>query len=97
MKQLPAAPPGAPTLVSSHRGAHGEAAFDSRAGDGAAATSWALYRVSGPSAKLVATGRAGSGVADPAPPAGGAVYCLSGLDRSGNEGALSRPLTVDAP
>jgi uncharacterized lipoprotein YddW (UPF0748 family) len=96
MKQLPAAPPGAPALVSSHRGAHGEAAFDSHAGDGAAATSWALYRVSGPSAKLVATGRAGSAVADPAPPAGGAVYCLSGLDRSGNEGPLSRPLTVDA-
>jgi uncharacterized lipoprotein YddW (UPF0748 family) len=97
MKQLPAAPPGAPALVSSHRGPKGEVDLDSKAGDGAAATSWALYRVDGASAKLVATGRAGSAVTDPSPPAGaaGAVYCLSGLDRSGNEGPLSRPFTAD--
>jgi uncharacterized lipoprotein YddW (UPF0748 family) len=98
MKQLPAAPPGAPRLVSAHRGPHGEVDLDSKAGDGAAAASWALYRVDGGSAKLVATGRAGSPVTDPAPPAGAAaVYCLSGLDRSANEGPLSRPFTADAP
>jgi uncharacterized lipoprotein YddW (UPF0748 family) len=96
MKQLPAAPPGAPRLVSAHRGARGTLDLDTKAGDGAAATSWALYRVDGASAGLVATGRAGTPVADPAPPAGHAVYCLSGLDRSGNEGPLSPPFTADA-
>jgi hypothetical protein len=98
MKQLPAAPPGAPALVSSHRGAHGEVDLGTKAGDGAAATSWALYRVDGAAAKLISTGRSGSQVADPSAPTGqDAVYCLSGLDRSGNEGPLSRPFTADAP
>jgi uncharacterized lipoprotein YddW (UPF0748 family) len=98
MKSLPAASPGAPSLVSAHRGAKGEVDLESKAGDGAAATSWALYRVDGPAAKLVATGRAGAPIADPSAPADKAsVYCLSGLDRSGNEGALSRPFTADAP
>jgi uncharacterized lipoprotein YddW (UPF0748 family) len=96
MKQLPAAPPGAPRLVSGHRGPKGTAGFETRAGDGAAATGWALYRVDGAAAGLVATGRAGSPVTDPSPPAGTAVYCLSGLDRSGNEGPLSPPLTLGA-
>jgi hypothetical protein len=82
--------------VSAHRGARGTLDLDTKAGDGAAATSWALYRVDGASAGLVATGRAGTPVADPAPPARHAVYCLSGLDRSGNEGPLSPPFTADA-
>jgi uncharacterized lipoprotein YddW (UPF0748 family) len=94
MKQLPAAPPGAPRLVSAHPGSKDEVDFDTKAGDGAPATSWALYRVSGVSAALVATGRAGTQVADPAPPKNGTIYCLSGLDRSGNEGPLSPPYTV---
>jgi uncharacterized lipoprotein YddW (UPF0748 family) len=98
MKQLPASPPGAPRLVSARRGAHGEIDFDSSSADGAAATTWALYRVEGAAAKLVATGRAGSPVTDPSPPAGkAAVYCLSGLDRSGNQGPLSRSFTADTP
>ena len=67
----------------------------------APAASWALYRVDGAAAALVATGRAGAQVADPAPPAGPATYCLSGLDRSGNEGPLSardaRPDAVGDP
>ena len=63
-------------------------------GDGPAPASWALYRVVGPAAELVATGRAGVQVADPQPPKGPASYCLSALDRSGNEGPLSDPLTV---
>ncbi|MGX6606961.1 glycoside hydrolase family 10 protein [Micromonosporaceae bacterium Da 78-11] len=95
MKQLPAAPPGAPALVAADRVAGGGLRFDARSGDGAAAVSWALYRTAGATAALVATGRAGTQVADPRPPAGAATYCLSGLDRSGNEGALSEPLQVD--
>lgn len=94
MKQLPAAPPGAPRLVSAHAGPKGSIDFETKAGDGAAAASWALYRVAGASAQLVATGRAGSPVTAPAASPG--VYCLSGLDRSGNEGPLSPPLTADA-
>jgi hypothetical protein len=50
--------------------------------------------VEGAAAKLVATGRAGAKVQDPAPPRAAAQYCLSGLDRSGNEGALSAPRGV---
>ncbi len=91
MKQLPAKPPAAPRLTAADRGDGGALRFSSTAGDGAA--SWALYRVEGAAAKLVATGRAGSQVADPAPPAGSATYCLTGLDRSGNEGPASEPLT----
>ena len=94
MKQLPAAPPGAPRLSAAERGADGVLRFTSAGGTGAPAASWALYRVSGPAATLVNTGRSGSQPADPAPPAGGATYCLSGLDRSGNEGPLSDPLTL---
>jgi uncharacterized lipoprotein YddW (UPF0748 family) len=97
MKQLPVAPPGAPKLISARRGPRGEVDLAAGSGAGAAAVSWALYRVSGAAAALVATGRTGTQVTDPSPPAGSAaVYCLSGLDRSGNEGPLSPPLTVDA-
>jgi uncharacterized lipoprotein YddW (UPF0748 family) len=98
MKHLPASPPGAPALVASHRRGHGAVGFDSRSGAGAAAASWALYRVDGAAAKLVATGRAGSPVTDPSAAAGRtAVYCLSGLDRSGNEGPLSPPFAAGTP
>jgi uncharacterized lipoprotein YddW (UPF0748 family) len=93
MKQLPAAPPPAPRLVASRRSAGG-LRFDAEAGP--AAVSWALYRTAGGPAALVATGRAGAPVADPHPLDTAAGYCLSGLDRSGNEGALSDPLQVPA-
>ncbi|WP_433383385.1 glycoside hydrolase family 10 protein [Actinoplanes sp. CA-142083] len=93
MKQLPASPPAAPALTKVWR-AGATRHFDAQAGAGPAAASWALYRVDGTQAKLVATGRTGQQVADPAPPAGPATYCLSGLDRSGNEGAIGAPFTA---
>jgi hypothetical protein len=68
----------------------GAVAFDWQPGAGPAPVSWALYRVEGPVAKLVATGRSGSPVS--APRRG--IYCLSGLDRSGHEGPPSAPVTV---
>jgi uncharacterized lipoprotein YddW (UPF0748 family) len=94
MRQLPAALPAAPQLTGAERGGDGVLRLTAAAGAGAPAASWALYRVDGAAAPLVATGRGGSQVADPAPPAGPATYCLSGLDRSGNEGPLSDPLTL---
>jgi anti-sigma factor RsiW len=93
MKQLPSAPPGAPALTGVRKS--GKALnFDAQAGTGPAAASWALYRVGGSTAALVATGRTGSQVSDPAPVAGAAVYCLSGLDRSGNQGQIGAPFTA---
>jgi uncharacterized lipoprotein YddW (UPF0748 family) len=83
MAQLPSNPPGRPVLTSP-----GVGKLDWQPYPGAAAVSWALYRVDGPAAKLVATGRAGTAL--PAIQPG--TYCVSGLDRSGNEGALSAPL-----
>ncbi|GIE94698.1 glycosyl hydrolase [Paractinoplanes rishiriensis] len=94
MPQLPAAPPPAPRLTGTSRAADGSLHFAAESTPGPAAASWALYRVSGTAAALVATGRSGTQVADPKPPAGAAVYCLSGLDRSGNEGPLSEPLSI---
>jgi uncharacterized lipoprotein YddW (UPF0748 family) len=93
MKQLPAAAPGAPRLTGATRGEDGVLRFTTAEGAGPKAASWALYRVSGAAADLVNTGRAGRPVADPAPAAGPATYCLSGLDRSGNEGPVSLPLS----
>jgi hypothetical protein len=55
-----------------------------------APVSWALYRVEGDAAPLVATGRAGTRPAVDRP----GTYCLSGLDRSGNEGPVSAPLNL---
>ena len=97
MRRLPVARPGAPRLVAARRGPHGELDFDTVAGAGGAPASWALYRTAGAAAKLVATGRAGTQVADPAPPAADTAYCLSTLDRSANESPISAPLTVDIP
>jgi uncharacterized lipoprotein YddW (UPF0748 family) len=94
MSRLPAAPPGAPRLSGATRTDDGSLRFAAGSGPAPAATSWALYRVTGDVAALVATGRSGTQVVDPAPPAGAATYCLSGLDRSGNEGAFSSPLAV---
>jgi uncharacterized lipoprotein YddW (UPF0748 family) len=91
MSQLPAAPPSAPRLVSGDR--TGETVtLDWRPGD-RAPVSWALYRVDGAAATLVATGRAGAKPVAATP----GTYCLSGLDRSGNEGPVSDPVVVSAP
>jgi hypothetical protein len=95
MAQLPAQPPGAPRLVGARRTPAGPVELDWQAGTGPEPASWALYRVEGTAAKLVATGRSGTKVQDPAPPAGAAQYCLSGLDRSGNESPISAPRGVN--
>jgi uncharacterized lipoprotein YddW (UPF0748 family) len=94
MPQLPAAPPAPPRLVSARRAPSGAVEFDWRAAAGAATVGWALYRLDGPAAGLVATGRATARVVDPAPPKGAATYCLAGLDRSANEGAPSAAYAV---
>jgi uncharacterized lipoprotein YddW (UPF0748 family) len=94
MKQLPAAPPAQPRLVAARRVASGALELDWQPGPGAPAVSWALYRVDGAVAGLVATGRTGQAVTDPAPPKATATYCLAGLDRSANEGIPSEPYPV---
>ena len=90
MARLPAEPPHAPRLVSPRSAGNGTVEFDWQPGAGPAPVSWALYRVDGPVAKLVAAGRSGSPVSAP----GRGTYCLSGLDRSGNEGPPSAPVTA---
>ena len=92
-KRLPADPPGAPALTRVWQ-AGAERHFDFTQGAGAELVSWALYRVNGASAALVATGRNGQQVADPSPPAGAATYCLAGLDRSGNQGPIGAPFSA---
>ncbi|MBG0562199.1 family 10 glycosylhydrolase [Actinoplanes sp. NEAU-A11] len=92
MEHLPASPPAAPTITGAARADNGSLVLETAPGGGA--TSWALYRTGDGAAGLVATGRAGTAVADPKPPAGPVTYCLSGLDRSANEGPLSAPFTA---
>jgi hypothetical protein len=89
--RLPAAPPAAPRITAATRSEGGAVTLTVTGGGG---VSWALYRTDKGSATLVATGRAGSAVADRKPPAGPATYCVSGLDRSANEGPLSSPFTT---
>jgi uncharacterized lipoprotein YddW (UPF0748 family) len=64
--------------------------LDWRPGPGQKPAGWALYQVSGSAAPLVATGRAGSPVVAPA----AAVYCLTAVDRTGNESAPSAPFSA---
>jgi uncharacterized lipoprotein YddW (UPF0748 family) len=90
MAQLPANPPARPRLMSARRGPGGTVVFDWQPGAGPGPAGWALYRVDGAAATLVATGRAGAAVAGPR----AGTYCLSGLDRSGNEGPPSAPVTA---
>jgi uncharacterized lipoprotein YddW (UPF0748 family) len=90
MARLAAAPPGPPRLVGGRRGPGGTVALDWQPGAGPDPVSWALYRTGGPAAALVATGRAGAVVTAPGP----GTYCLSALDRSGNEGPPSAPATI---
>jgi uncharacterized lipoprotein YddW (UPF0748 family) len=89
MHQLPAATPGRPLLLAG-RGSGAGRRLDWRSGSGPAPVSWALYQITGASAPLVATGRAGSPVVAPGPGS----YCLSALDRSGNQGPPSTPFTM---
>ncbi|PZF96025.1 glycoside hydrolase family 10 protein [Micromonospora deserti] len=91
MAQLPAAPPAAPTVTGAWREDTGGVVLTWR-GDGA--TSFAVYRVDGDAARLVGTTR-GTGWVDRTAPADRQLsYCVSGLDRSGNEGSLGAPISV---
>jgi uncharacterized lipoprotein YddW (UPF0748 family) len=88
MPQLPADPPPAPRLLAARPTGNG---FTLDWEPGATEpVSWALYRVDGRVAALVATGRTGADVV--APESG--TYCLAGLDRSGNQGGLSGVLSI---
>ncbi|TYB35488.1 family 10 glycosylhydrolase [Micromonospora sp. AP08] len=92
MAQLPAAPPPAPAITGARRDTGG-VRVTWRGDD---AVSFAVYRVDGDAARLVGTTR-GRDWVDPAAPAGGPLtYCVAGLDRSGNEGRLSAPVSVAA-
>ncbi|MET8353151.1 family 10 glycosylhydrolase [Micromonospora sp. NPDC005206] len=85
MARLPAAPPAAPEVTGVRRADTGMEL--SWRGDDA--TSFAVYRVDGDGARLVGTAR-GTGWVDRTAPADRALtYCVSALDRSGNEGPLS--------
>lgn len=90
LARLPAMPPGPPRLVSPRSVGRGAVTFDWQPGSGPASAGWALYQVSGPAARLVAAGRAGTVLPALAP----GTYCLSALDRAGNEGAPSSPATA---
>ena len=92
MERLPADPPAAPAITGASRAGNGSLVLTTA--PGGRATSWALYRTGTDAATLVATGRAGTPVTDPNPPGGPVTYCLSGLDRSGNEGPLSAPFSA---
>ena len=88
--RTPAAPPGEPRLVSPRSAGHGTVTVDWQRGPGPAPVSWALYRVQRSAARLVATGRVDAAL----PAMGAGVYCLTTLDRSGNEGTPSVPFTA---
>ncbi|MEU4424972.1 family 10 glycosylhydrolase [Actinoplanes sp. NPDC024001] len=95
MAHLPAQPPAAPSITGAERAADGSIVITTA--PGGQATSWALYRTGPDGAALVSTGRTGTAVRDPKPPSGTVTYCLSGLDRSANEGPLSAPFTTTGP
>ena len=100
MPQLPAAPPPAPSLTGAARDpGTGAVTVTGRVAEGSAPASFGLYRVDGDRAVLVATQRATDGPeqrwVDRTAPAGpGTVYCVTGLDRSWNEGVPSAPIAV---
>lgn len=98
MSQLPVARPAMPVLTAVRPGSDGGVTVTWRPGSGAAATAFAVYRLDPGSAsgQLIGTvRRTGSGAQslvdrDPTP---GGQYCVSGLDRSWNEGPVSVPMT----
>ncbi|GAB1691501.1 family 10 glycosylhydrolase [Krasilnikovia sp. M28-CT-15] len=90
--------PAAPRLGAARRIPSGGVSLTWQPGPGAAPVGWALYRVAGGTATLAATGRAGTPVADPQALPGDAAagaratrWCLTALDRAGNEGPPSNP------
>lgn len=98
MAWLPSAPPGAPVITSSTVDSTGAVTLTWRAGAGPRPVSYAIYRY-GPrdrAATLVHTLRAPDDPEAPVrwtAPAGSTPYgyCVSGLDRSWNEGPISAP------
>jgi uncharacterized lipoprotein YddW (UPF0748 family) len=97
MPQLPAAPPPQPAILESTMDANGQVTLRWR---GEGATSYAIYRYGdqASTAELVATVRsAGDGeqsIVDAPGGPGPYGYCVSGLDRSWNEGPASAPATA---
>jgi len=97
MPQLPAAPPGQPEILESTMDEAGQVTLRWR---GAGATSYAVYRYGEGAtvAELVATVRsAGDGeqsIVDAPGGPGPYGYCVSGVDRSANEGPASAPATI---
>jgi uncharacterized lipoprotein YddW (UPF0748 family) len=87
MARLPVSRPGSPEITSA-RADGGTVTVSWRPGHGPAPTSYAVYRLDpgADTAHLVATVR-GPSYADRGAPAG-SEYCVSGLDRSANEGRI---------
>jgi uncharacterized lipoprotein YddW (UPF0748 family) len=80
------APLTAPTVRAAHREADGTVTLRWSPGTGRPPTSYAVYRVDGPVARLAGTTRDRSWV-DRTPPAGrGDAYCVAALDRLWNAG-----------
>ncbi|WP_242624623.1 glycoside hydrolase family 10 protein [Krasilnikovia cinnamomea] len=92
--RLAAAGPAAPQLSAARPAGSGAVRLDWRPGTGASPAAWALYRVTGGRAVLAATGSPGVPVTDPAPPPAPVTYCLTALDRAGNEGPPSNPAGI---
>jgi uncharacterized lipoprotein YddW (UPF0748 family) len=90
LARLTAAALATPQLTAVRRDATGKLVFTQT---GVATSNWALYRTTGGPAALVATGRAGAEIADRYPTPTG-TYCLSAVDRNGNESPLSPALTA---
>ena len=88
MKQLPADPPSALRVTGTRPASEGGTELRWEPGE-TPPVSWALYRVDAGQAALIGTGRAAPVVAP-----GPGTYCVAGLDRSGNQGELSGPVTV---
>ncbi len=99
MSELPAHPPAAPEIMSVGKSKGGISVRWRPARDESPAA-YAIYRVDGTVAKLVGSVHgAGTGVrewVDSTPGAGTGEYCVSGLDRSWNEGQASAPLAMRA-
>jgi hypothetical protein len=101
MQQLPAAPPPPPTITAAARDASGAVRLTWKSDGEEPATSFAVYRVDtaapeGEPARLVASVRAAGDDTqvwtDTAATAAAAyTYCVTGLDRSWNEGGASEP------
>jgi len=100
MPQLPVATPGAPVLTAVRADRDGTTVLW-RTGQGPAATAYAVYRLDPGSdtGRLVGTVRHANrivqSIVDRDPTATpGSRYCVSGLDRSWNEGRLSVAMSL---